>query len=91
MHGQLLRSFRYMGGARQTADNAKAQATDALRGARSKARQPPPSPNVGPRAVVALQRAAGNAAMSALMAGRLRFHGKQAVVNIDGAMRELYR
>jgi hypothetical protein len=80
-----------MGGARQTGDTARAQATDALKGARSKARHPPPSPNVGPLAVLALQRAAGNAAMSALMAGRLRLPGKQAVADIDGALRELRR
>jgi hypothetical protein len=83
--------LRYMGGARQTADNAKAQATDALTGPRLKARKPLPSPNVGPRAVIALQRAAGNAAMSALMAGRLRFPGKEGVADIDGAVRELRR
>ena len=76
-----------MGGARQTADTAKAQATDALKAARPKTRPP----NVGPLAVLALQRAAGNSAMSALMAGRLRFPGKQAVADIDGAMRELRR
>jgi hypothetical protein len=76
-----------MGGERQTADTAKAQATDALKAARPKTRPP----NVGPLAVLALQRAAGNAAMSALMAGRLRLPGKQAVADIDGAMKELRR
>ena len=80
-----------MGGARQTGDTAKAQATDALKGARPKARQPPPSPNVGPQALMALQRGAGNAAMSALMAGRLRFPGKQAVADIDAALWEIRR
>jgi hypothetical protein len=88
VHSEIL---GHMGGARQTADTAKAQATDALKGARPRARQRSPSPNVGALAVVALQRAAGNAAMSALMAGRLRFPGKQAVADIDGAMRELRR
>jgi hypothetical protein len=78
-----------MGGARQTADTAKAQATDALKGARAKARQPPQSPSVGPRALMALQRSAGNAAINALMAGRLRFPGKQATAEIDAALREV--
>jgi hypothetical protein len=79
----------HMGGARQTADTAKAQATDALKGARAKARQPPQSPSVGPRALMALQRSAGNAAINALMAGRLRFPGKQATAEIDAALREV--
>ena len=39
-------------------------------------------------AVLSLQRAAGNAAVSALMAARLRWPGEAAVKDIDGAMRE---
>jgi hypothetical protein len=41
--------------------------------------------------VLALQRAAGNAAVNALLAGRMRFPGDQAVADIDGALRELKR
>ena len=41
--------------------------------------------------MLALQRSAGNAAMNALLAGRMRFPGKQAVTDIDGALRELRR
>jgi len=78
-----------MGGARQTGDTANAQATDALKGARLKTRRPPRSPNVGPQALIALQRSAGNAAINALMAGRLRFPGKQATAEIDAALREI--
>src|SRR5262245_51428485 len=39
-------------------------------------------------ALFALQRAAGNSAVSALMAGRLRSSG-DAVADIDGALREV--
>ena len=45
----------------------------------------------GSPATLALQRAAGNAAVSALMAARLRSPGEQAVADIDGALRELRR
>jgi hypothetical protein len=40
---------------------------------------------------MALQRSAGNAAINALMAGRLRLPGKQAIADIDGALREIRR
>ena len=46
---------------------------------------------MGPRALIALQRSAGNAAINALMAGRLRFPGKQATADIDSALREIRR
>jgi hypothetical protein len=52
--------------------------------ARTRAAEPP-------HAVLALQRFAGNAAVSALMAGRMRFPGDQAVSDINGALRELRR
>jgi hypothetical protein len=87
----VLRNPKVMGGARQTADTAKAQVDGALKAARHKARQPPRSSNVGPRALMALQRSAGNAAINALMAGRMRFPGKQATADIDGALREIRR
>ncbi len=41
--------------------------------------------------VLALQRFAGNAAVSALMAARMRFPGDEAVGDINGALRELRR
>jgi hypothetical protein len=80
-----------MGGVRQAADTAKNQATDALENARVKTRATPQSPAMGPRALIALQRSAGNAAINALMAGRLRFPGKQATADIDSALREIRR
>ena len=46
---------------------------------------------MGPRALIALQRSAGNAAVNALMAGRLRFPGEQAAAEIDAALREIRR
>ena len=83
--------LRHMGGVRQAADTAKNQATDALKNARVKTRATPQSPAMGPRALIALQRSAGNAAINALMAGRLRFPGKQATAEIDSALREIRR
>jgi hypothetical protein len=80
-----------MGGVRQAADTAKNQATDALENARVKTRATPQSPAMGPRALIALQRSAGNAAINALMAGRPRFPGKQATGEIDSAWREIRR
>src|SRR5262245_49316924 len=41
--------------------------------------------------VLALQRFAGNAAVGALMAARMRFPGDEAVSDINGALRELRR
>jgi hypothetical protein len=84
-------NLRDMGGVRQAADTAKNQATDALKNARVKTRATPQSPAMGPRALIALQRSAGNAAINALMAGRLRFPGKQATAEIDSALREIRR
>lgn len=43
----------------------------------------------GPQALLALQRDAGNGAVSALMAARLRSPGDQARTEIDGALREV--
>jgi hypothetical protein len=80
-----------MAGGRQTADAVKAQVNDALTDALPRARRSAGSPSPGPQAVLALQRAAGNAAVKALIAGRMRFPGDQAVADIDGALRELRR
>jgi hypothetical protein len=44
-----------------------------------------------PRAVLALQRQAGNAAVGALMAAKLKSPGEQAVTEIDAALREVRR
>jgi hypothetical protein len=82
---------RIMAGGRQTADAVKAQASEALTDARPRARGSAASLPPGPQAVLALQRAGGNAAVNALMAGRMRFPGDQAVADIDGALRELRR
>jgi hypothetical protein len=61
---------------------------------RRRAADPPhalPPPGVPARGVLALQRFAGNAAVSALMAARMRFPGDEAVGDINGALRELRR
>ncbi|MFE5409437.1 hypothetical protein [Microbacterium sp. NPDC056569] len=42
-------------------------------------------------ALLTLQRAAGNAAVSALLAARIRWPGDEAIVEIDGALVELRR
>src|SRR5437764_587130 len=77
---------RAMTGVRHPADSAKAEAGDALAGARRKAAGDRPSTDTGPRAILALQRYAGNAAVSALIAARLRSPGEQAVTEIDAAL-----
>ncbi|MDQ0893880.1 phage tail protein [Agromyces ramosus] len=45
----------------------------------------------GPAAMLALQRSAGNAAVSALMAAKLKWPGDEARVEIDAAIREVKR
>lgn len=49
------------------------------------------SRQVGPGALVGLQRLVGNAAVNALMAGKLRSPGGEAVGHIDAALREMRR
>src|SRR6478609_933964 len=80
-----------MAGARQTTDSARADATDALAKGRRKAGGTRARAAAAPHALMALQRQAGNAAVNALMAARMRFPGDQAVADIDGALRELRR
>lgn len=82
---------RVMIGVRQTADPARAQVGNALADGRRKAAGTRTRTVVGPAAVLALQRASGNAAVSALMAARLRSPGGQAVTEIDAALREIRR
>jgi len=75
-----------MTGARRTADTATAEVSHALADGRRRARAVS-----GPYAVLAMQRAAGNAAVSALIAARLRSPGDKAVGEIDAALREVRR
>ncbi|HEU4421738.1 MAG TPA: Rossmann-like fold-containing protein [Pilimelia sp.] len=79
-----------MTGARHTADSARAEASSALADGRRRAGGDRPRP-VGPDAVLAMQRSAGNAAVTALMAAKLKSPGEQAVTDIDGALREIRR
>ncbi|WP_175582723.1 phage tail protein [Nocardioides guangzhouensis] len=78
-----------MPGARQTADAARTAVGDALAKGRRKVGGGHARPAVGPRALMAMQRAAGNSAVNALMAARLRWPGDQARSDIDGGLREL--
>lgn len=73
--------------ARQQAGPARAEASQAL----VRARRQVPQGRPQDASLIALQRAAGNAAVNALMAARLRWPGEQATKDIDGAMRELRR
>ncbi|MEN8582286.1 hypothetical protein ABFP37_06230 [Burkholderia sp. RS01] len=50
-----------------------------------------PPAGVDPRAVLALQRQAGNAAVGALVAAKLKSPGEQAVAEIDAALKEIRR
>ena len=61
--------------------------TDAL--AEGRRRTGGSSRHVAPAGLVGLQRAAGNAAVNALIAGRLKFPGAEAVKDIDAGLREL--
>lgn len=74
-----------MVGARRT-EAARAAATEALSGARRKGsgRGRP----VGPPAVLAMQRAAGNAAVSALVRAKLRFPSAEQAKELDAGLRE---
>lgn len=78
-----------MTGARQTAEGARAEAGDALVSARRKVGGDHAPAAGTPHAVLALQRFAGNAAVSALLAAKLRSPGEQAGTQIDAALREL--
>ncbi|HVN12182.1 MAG TPA: hypothetical protein VMT69_08805, partial [Kineosporiaceae bacterium] len=80
-----------MGGSRRSAEPARAEVSDALTDGRRRAGRDRPGAATGPRAVLALQRRAGNAAVSALIAARFRSPGGQAVSDIDAALRELHR
>jgi len=79
-----------MAAARETADSARADASDALADGRRRTRRAP-TRAAGPDAVLALQRNAGNAAVSALMAAKLRSPGESAVADIDAALKEIRR
>ncbi len=82
---------RTMGGSRRAAESARAEAGHALVEGRRKASGGGPPGGAGPHALLALQRRAGNAAVNALMAARMRWPGEQAVSDIDGALKELRR
>src|SRR6476646_3770786 len=76
-----------MGGARKSPDSAPAQRDTASAEVARKAGNGRGS-HV-PRNVLALQRSAGNAAVNALLAGRMRSPGESAVTDIDAALREV--
>jgi hypothetical protein len=80
-----------MGGARQTAEVARVEVSHALAHARRRAGGDHARAVVGPHAVLALQRSAGNAAVSALLAAKGKSPGQQAVSEIDAALKEIRR
>jgi hypothetical protein len=80
-----------MPGTRQTADATTGQVDRALADAKRRLTGDGGRPVAGPRAVLALQRRAGNTAVSALMAARTKAPGERALTEIDGALRELRR
>jgi hypothetical protein len=80
-----------MGGARRTVDSARAEVSDALANGRRRAGGDPARAVVGSHALLALQRNAGNAAVGALLAAKLRSPGEQAVTEIDAALQEVRR
>jgi hypothetical protein len=94
LQGLGLRDFahaRIMVGAPQTAYFPRAEVSHAFAGGRRKVGSEHSRAVVGQRAVLALQRYAGNAAVSALIAARLRSPGDQAVREIDAGLKEIRR
>ena len=79
-----------MTGARQQAGTGKTEVSRAVAGGNRKGGDRAGA-IAGPHAVLALQRDAGNAAVSALMAARLKSPGEQAVADIDAALTEVRR
>lgn len=75
---------------RRSVGTARGAMTDALTAGRQRATGSAGAPARG-GALLALQREAGNAAVSALLAARLRHPGDEAIVEIDGALVELRR
>ncbi len=79
-----------MTGARQSADAARSAVSDALADGKRKKASSRTRP-VGARAVLALQRSAGNSAVGALMAAKFRSPGGQGGADIDAALTEVRR
>ena len=78
--------------ARRAADAARTRVGEALEDGRRRTGGGNARAVAGPQAaVLALQRSAGNAAVSALMAAKLRSPGERAVADIDAALREIRR
>jgi len=73
------------------ADSAKDEVSDALAGGRRRAGGDRGRAAAGLHAILALQRNAGNAAVSALMAAKLKSPGEQAVTELDAALKEIRR
>jgi hypothetical protein len=76
-------------GARRAAEDGRAAASAALSAARRRT-SPRGRPRTGVPAVLAMQRAAGNAAVNALLAAKVRSLGG-SVGDVDAALRELRR
>src|SRR5438309_2059346 len=68
--------------ARQRVGAARSDVTDVLAAGKRR-------PGIDPRAMLALQRQAGNAAVGALMAAKLKSPEEQAGTEIDAALREI--
>lgn len=77
-------------GARLAAGASRSEVSGVLEDGRRRAGVSPRA-GVDPRAVLALQRQAGNAAVGALMAAKLKSPGEQAVAEIDAALKEVRR
>lgn len=80
-----------MAAARQTGPSVKTEVSDALADGKRRAAAVPARSDDRPRGLIALQRSAGNAAVNALLAAKLRSPGGDAVGDIDAALREVRR
>ena len=77
-----------MGGARQSAASARAAVGDALTKGRRKVGGGLAHPATGPRALIYMQRAAGNSAVNALLAARMRSPGAEARTDLAAGLQE---
>jgi hypothetical protein len=80
-----------VGGAHETADTARAKAGDALAQARCTARTAGVTAPDLPRGLLSMQRSAGNAAVNALVAAKLKWPGEQAKAELDAGLKQARR
>src|SRR3954447_5387391 len=89
--GHRIGHAERMAGSSHAADSAGPQVQGALADGRRRAGVDRARPVAGAHALLAMQRNVGNAAVSALVAAKLRSPGDQAIGSIDAALKEIGR